>query len=404
MITPVYAYESAPAAYAAAIFLVGPTPRTAEDASWRPQVLHLIEAFNQETTIDLVIFIPEPRAGGQYTDYLAQVTWEKQQLERADAILAWVPRDMNTSLKGLTTNVEFGKYIDSDKLFYGRPPEADHIKYLDWLYTDITSRQPATTLATLVQNVLDYLKTQLSHCDIAKIRSVGERAIPLSVWATPAFQSWYHCQFQAGNRIVDARLLWLFTVPKYPCAFSYALHIDVWIAAEDRVKSNEFILSRPDIATVIPYWRHPTDPLASEVVLIKEFRSPARTSDGFVHELPGGSSFQGKGEPLALASAELQEETSLWIDPDRFVYLGTKQLAATWSTHCADVYAVALEEQEMAQAKQLAASGKTFGVAEDTEKTYVEVCTLREACAYIDWSTEGMIYRAIFSGDSKLGC
>jgi ADP-ribose pyrophosphatase YjhB (NUDIX family) len=178
--------------------------------------------------------------------------------------------------------------------------------------------------------------------------------------------------------------------------FSYALHVNVWIAAENRIKSNEFIISRPDISVVVPYWKHPTNPLASEVILIKEFRSPARTKDGFVHELPGGSSFK-QGDPLKIASKELFEETSLTIPAARFRYLGSKQLAATWSTHLADVYAVELEQHEIEQIKRIAASGKTFGVQEDTEKTYVEVYQVSEVGQHVDWSMEGMIYHAIFN-------
>ncbi len=396
MITEVYAYEIAPSSYQASLFLVGPTPRIDDAQSWRPQALQLLSQY-VDNNIDLVVFIPEPRNGVYSSNYLEQVEWETQHLEMADALLAWVPRDMKTSLKGLTTNIEFGRYVESGKLFYGRPDQADNVKYLDWMYHQVTKRQAADTLAQLVGEIITYLQQLLSECD-KPIREAGERYVPLNIWSIPPFQNWYRSQQPIGNRLVSAKLLWTFVIHKVNLTFAYALHVDMWIAAENRIKSNEFIISRPDISVVVPYWKHPTDPLASEVILIKEFRSPGRTKDGFVHELPGGSSFK-KGEPLQIASDELHEETNLKISAERFRYLGSKQLAATWSTHFADVYAIELEQYEMEQIKQVVASGRTFGVQEDTEKTYIEVYQVKEVGQYVDWSMEGIIYHAIFNSE-----
>jgi hypothetical protein len=398
MITEIYAYEEAPQSIGVSIFLVGPTPRNNEAKSWRFDALQVISNSFKNKDIEVVVFIPEARDSVYSANYLEQVEWEKQHLEMADAIFAWVPRDMTTSLKGLTTNIEFGKYVESGKFFYGRPDNANNIKYLDWMYRDITRRLPVNTLAALADEVATYLGALLEK-SAQSVREAGERYVSLNIWCTPMFQNWYKSQLQAGNKLVNAKLLWTFTIHKFNFTFSYACHVDVWIAAEDRIKSNEFIISRPDLSVVVPYWKHPTDPLNSEIVLIKEFRSPARTKDGFVHELPGGSSFKNTNDQLQLASDELFEETSLKINADRFQHLGSKQLAATWSTHFANVYAIPLEKHEIEQAKQLAASGQTFGVEEDTEKTYLEVCQLRDIGKYVDWSMEGMIYRAIFNSE-----
>jgi len=396
MITEIYAYEEAPPSYSASIFLVGPTPRKNDVKSWRTDALQVISEVYKNQELEVVVFIPEPRNNIFRSNYLEQVEWEKQHLEMADAIFAWIPRDMTTSLKALTTNIEFGKYVESGKLFYGRPDNADHIKYLDWMYTDITGRQPVKSLAALTDEVATYLRSCYLNIGAKSVREAGERYIPLSIWCTPPFQNWYQSQKQAGNQLLYAKLLWTFAVHSINFVFSYALHVKVWIAAENRIKSNEFIVSRSDISVVVPYWKHPTDPWQSEIVLIKEFRSPARTADGFVHELPGGSNPKTGDDQLQLASDELYEETSLKIDAARFRYLDSKQIAATWSTHFANVYAIALEKHEIEKAKQLASAGQTFGVKEDTEKTYVEVCQLKNIGKYVDWSMEGMIYRAIF--------
>ncbi len=402
MITEIYAYEEAPSTYSASIFLVGPTPREGDITSWRPEALTAIANAYKETgsELDLVIFIPEPRDQMTY-HYREQVEWEKQHLDLADILFTWVPRDLKTSLKGLTTNIEFGKYVESGKLFYGRPDNADNIDYLDWLYTKATTRQPTNTLTALTKEVLTYLNTTLTRGPSSiRMRTAGERYVPLNIWSTLQFQAWYQTQRQAGNHLVDAQVLWSFIIHRVNLVFSYALHVRVWIAAEHRIKSNEFILTRPDISVVVPYWKHPTNLFDSEIVLVKEFRAPARTADGFVHELPGGSSFSGQENSLVLASNELREETSLKINSERFRDLGAKQLVATWSTHYAQAYAVELTAAEMAYAKDLARSGKTFGVAADTEHTYVEVCTLKDVGKYVDWSMEGMIYRAIFDTSS----
>lgn len=393
MITEVYAGETPPISYQAAIFLVGPTPRSHEVKSWRPAALQMIR--QQASDIDLVVFIPEARSGAPRSSYLEQVEWEKKYLEMADAILAWVPRNLATSLKGLTTNIEFGHTVTSGKLFYGRPDEAEQIKYLDWMYTHITGRTPVNQLETLVTTVISTLNEYLIQSDRV-FRIEGEREVPLAIWSTSHFQNWYQTHRQIGNKLLNARLLWIFSIRQLNYTFAYALHVDIWIAAEDRIKSNEFIISRPDISVIVAYWRHPTDIQASEILLIKEFRSPARTLDGFVHELPGGSSFNSENS-LQIAGDELWEETGLQIEADRLQYVDSKQLMATWSTHVAHVYALALEKDEIEQVKKIAAAGQHFGVEASTERTYVEIAQLKEIKKQVDWSMEGMIYHVLFN-------
>lgn len=109
------------------LFLAGPTPRHWEDhPSWRRQAIPLL---NDRFGGTLVIPEDEDRAsfGEQYYD--KQVPWEWRALDAADAILFWVPRNMNT-LPGLTTNIEFGYFVRSGKIVLGYPPEAEHCGYL----------------------------------------------------------------------------------------------------------------------------------------------------------------------------------------------------------------------------------------------------------------------------------
>ena len=66
-------------------------------------------------------------------DYTDQAAWEREALSEASTIVFWVPRELET-MPAFTTNVEFGYWINRNKIVYGRPDEARKIKYLDWLY------------------------------------------------------------------------------------------------------------------------------------------------------------------------------------------------------------------------------------------------------------------------------
>src|SRR5574343_550291 len=107
------------------IFLVGPTPRSPEVQSWRPEALALLEKHEYDGTV----YVPEDRHGARQFDYDDQVQWEWTALNKATVILCWVPRDLKT-MPAMTTNVEFGFYVASGKLLFGAPPEAQKVGYL----------------------------------------------------------------------------------------------------------------------------------------------------------------------------------------------------------------------------------------------------------------------------------
>jgi hypothetical protein len=77
--------------------------------------------------------------------------------------------------------------------------------------------------------------------------------------------------------------------------------------------------------------------LDTRVVLVREFRSNAATHDGFVHELPGGSSPTEHDDPRALAATELHEETGVTIAVERLVRHGARQCMATMLSHHAEL-------------------------------------------------------------------
>jgi len=381
----VYAKQDLPASWVHAIFLAGPTPRDTITPSWRPEAIKLLEA----SGYDGVVFVPEPEEGVFSENYEEQVQWEKQCLEMADKILFWVPRDLR-SMPAFTTNVEFGRYVDTGKCILGFPPDAPKMRYLDWLAGDAKASCP---VAHTLQEAVD-LATQGWE---GEVRTGGERYVPRIVWDTSMFKAWYDSLKQAGNRLDYAKVYWTFQIPKLKRVFSWVLQVSVWIEEEGRSKTNEWVFSRVDLATAVLFHRgDPGDPSQTEVVLVREFRSPTRTPDGYVRELPGGSIDPYEDGRVA-ASREVFEETGLALDKGRFIPRGSRQGVGTLSSHHIHAFAVELATHELAQAKLLEARGTTFGEVEDTERTYVEVRSLKYLLEteQVDWATMGVIYKAL---------
>lgn len=224
-------------------------------------------------------------------------------------------------------------------------------------------------------------------------RTQAESSVPASIWQTTSFQQWYAAQRDAGNELVAARREWTFDVRQGLVLF-WALHVSIWIAAEQRVKDTEVVIGRPDISAVLMYRR--TGSLDDTViVLVREFRSPARTEDGYIRELPAGSSFKPFSDPGQLAAKECQQETGLEIEPARLRSHGVRQIAGTTTTHAAALFSVELTESEVAWLR--AQHGLTHGLPEDTEQTYVEVTTLAaiRSGPLTDWGMLGMILNVL---------
>lgn len=127
------------------IFLAGPTPRSADVPSWRPEAISLLESYSFKGTV----FVPEYENISEMSslnfNYDLQIEWEHFCLECATIILMWVPRDLER-MPAFTTNVEYGMYIKSGKLLYGRPNDSVKNKYLDYCYNKFTpSNQEVST-------------------------------------------------------------------------------------------------------------------------------------------------------------------------------------------------------------------------------------------------------------------
>ena len=113
------------------VFLAGPTPRSAAVASWRPQAIQALDAA-WTAPATLHILVPEHPGGLSDTEYEDQIEWEWDGLDRASAILFWIPRDLRT-LPGFTTNIEFGFTVRSGRTVLGCPldcPNPERNRYL----------------------------------------------------------------------------------------------------------------------------------------------------------------------------------------------------------------------------------------------------------------------------------
>lgn len=143
------------------IFLAGPTPRGENVISWRTEACQLLENLG----FDGVVYVPEYSTWKPKTDYVDQAMWEREALTKATVILFWVPRKL-PDMAAFTTNVEFGYWLHSGKVIYGRPDDASKIKYLDWLYQTDYHQEPYTDLESLLKastqltNILDDEKNQ----------------------------------------------------------------------------------------------------------------------------------------------------------------------------------------------------------------------------------------------------
>jgi hypothetical protein len=110
------------------IFLAGPTPRSPEVASWRPEAIRKLA----EMGFLGEVYVPESADWKSHTSYDAQVHWEWEALKQASVIVFWVPREIDT-MPAFTTNVEFGDWVKSGKVIFGAPVDAPKMNYLRML-------------------------------------------------------------------------------------------------------------------------------------------------------------------------------------------------------------------------------------------------------------------------------
>lgn len=143
------------------IFFAGPTPRRKDVISWRIEAIEKIEKLG----FDGVVYIPEYEGLQSKEDYTEQALWEREALTEATVIMFWVPRK-SPDMPAFTTNVEFGYWLHTGKAIYGRPDDAEKIKYLDWLYELDYNKVP-------INNLNELLEESIKLCEILNNKKRG---------------------------------------------------------------------------------------------------------------------------------------------------------------------------------------------------------------------------------------
>ena len=128
------------------IFLAGPTPRNKDVRSWRVEACNILENIG----FDGIVYVPEYSSWKPKESYVDQAMWERIALSEATTIVFWIPRHL-PDMPAFTTNVEFGYWLHTGKVVYGRPDNAEKIKYLDWLYELDYDNKPINNLQELLQ-------------------------------------------------------------------------------------------------------------------------------------------------------------------------------------------------------------------------------------------------------------
>jgi NUDIX domain. len=406
------------------IFLAGPNPRYKDgdpiSTTWRHNAIRILEQHGY----DGHVFIPLSRGSFEgdivtdaVADYDHQIEWENAAMGMADVLLFYV--DRTTELPGLTTNIEFGRYLDSGRMVYGRPNSAIHCRYLDEQVrirnrlinkddVDIETRYP-TALDKCVYEALWRIGEGAP-------RSGGECLVPLVIWRSEQFQAWYTDMFAGdsqGNELrrFDIKSIITFNNGKGlnnndGFLFHFSAHVGIYVAREDRVKDNEWIFSRTHTSYVAPFYDDP-ETKKRYIVLVREFRSPASNDSCYVFELPGGSANKPGVNPIVNAQKELEEETGLLVeDISRFKVLGNRQTFATFSTNKIFSTAVKLTKEEFDQVSQSAKSGQILG-EDDGERITLHIVAIEDLIdtdseTPVDYTTLGIIFltAARYSFDS----
>jgi 8-oxo-dGTP pyrophosphatase MutT (NUDIX family) len=383
----VHAGEAFPEEVTAALFLLGPDAERDAPPWWR-EALHHLEALG----FDGEVFAPDARDPTAPLPPEALRAWREQALQRSDHILVWAGETDWSA--GVSANPEWLMMMEAWGFWKARDPA--RLMLVTSAATAFAEhlRQDARSLGIPVCDTLAGA-CRLAAAAGSANRQGGEVHVPLHVWRTASFQSWHKAQRDAGNSLCGGHVEWIFRLSEQAVLY-WAMQADLHVAAEDRHKANEVVLGRPDVAAVVLYCPA-SDWLQTEVVLVREFRSPARTPDGYHLGLPSGSSPANDQDALALAQSEVREETGLDVPATRLRRHPDRQLAGTLATYHAWLFSADLSPADIAAVRAREAAHHGYGVPAESERTYPCVRTVREILTEpsVDWSTIGMILAVV---------
>jgi 8-oxo-dGTP pyrophosphatase MutT (NUDIX family) len=386
----VCAPEPLPPAFTASVFLAGaPGP-------WRRETVALLA----QAGFDGVVLIPELR--GSYEKGTSEPPlppgrlgpWQEEALRHTDALLLWLG---DGGAADPQVAELWGRWQTSARISVGSPPGPGAGDGTALLQAAHRLRIPIhATLAETVQHCLSML-------DQGALRRGGERAVPLLLWRSPSFQSWYRALRGAGHRLDDAQLEWTYRVrPAGRPPLLWAMRPRVFLPSERRHKSGEVVIGRSDISATVLYRRQGQAQREDTLVaLVREFRSAVRNQKGYGIMLPGGSTAQAierDQDARVTAMKEVAEETGLRLLPEQIqaVPAGDRQLAASLSCHHAHLFRAELTEEQVQQLRATAAAGRPLGI-NPNERCFVTLRTLRELQQDqdLDWSQLGMLLYAL---------
>ena len=355
------------------LFLAGPI------TEWRDYAIKYL----RDHGFDGIIYNPEVDESQYNDNYDNQFKWEHDHLDSCDLIVFWIPRDVENNILGLSTNVEFGLYANSNKVIAGSPNEEKYIynccqeHNIPWF----------TNLDELLDKAIEILS-------VNKFRVDNECNIPAFIWENKEFQNWYQKQKEAGNTLLSLKCLYSFVMPKAKKLFLWICHVKMYVASEQRIKENEFVISRTNVVSIIMHYK-------DNIVLIKEYRSPCCNGECYVYELPGGSSVEDDAESdnIYVAKQEVFEETGINIDYERFKLINTRQCLATLSAHNLTAFEVELTKEEFNIIKNN--ENSIHGLLDDSELTYLTIKPLTEILdnSLVDWTNLGIILSALYQKD-----
>ena len=376
----VHAPEDLPDPCRASLFLSGPRQSNHPGTSWRSEALLLLRKLGYAGAV----IIPQPRDECYRPDYF---NWEADMRARADLILFWVPLEEGTTAPN-RVDLDFGEGFDGCRYLYGRPAHAFACATLDARWRAVTGCEPCDSLP-------DLLTASLKLIGAGAERRGTERDVPLAIWLSRPFTEWYTLLNAAGHLLRNFRLCYALPFgSRHPTSqlFGFLASASVAVAGENRTKSNEIFLARPDTVAVLPIFD--AGGPEAEIFLVREYRLAVCNTSGFVVEPPGGSSRKEHLPPRAIALEELAEELGLDVAPARLIAIGSRQSASTLCSHHTHLFALALNRKEAVKLRRLASSGRVLG-ADSEERVRVirqQLSAPLDPC--LDWASLGLIATA----------
>ena len=368
----IYFGEDPPYKFSKSLFLAGPSIRKEQEGtSWRKEALRILSDIGYNG----VVYLPENRNGKLEPNH--DDNWETRALETCDCIVMWLPCQMDT-LPCLTSRLEYGRFADSRRLVLGIPEDAEQMSFI---------RHDAHKLKLPISETLTQtLVRALEFIGDGAERSLAERCIPLIIWNTPQWKSYYKNLLDTGNRLESAKVL--YNIGSNDEIGITLIRPSIYIAAEDRIKDVETVIARAD-TTATCLWKE-TDDQDIEIVLVEEFRSACRNKAGMIFELPGGAC-DGDENAQEGAHREVLEETKLDMDMERLKYIGARQTYGTLLSHQAHLFSYHLNDEEMKWIKNHQEVAR--GVKSEGEKTFAKVVKLSDVKSggIVDWATLGQI-------------